>query len=274
MKTAIKYTILILLGVLAFTSCRKEESPFDTNRKPILAPVESMLMDYSNFRLSAKKSVATSEKSSIDNWITSALALGTWNMRIDENLAVPVGAFREAFNHPDVLVGNTTWAKTYSLVINGIAYNCKLEGNLDKNNYSTQWKMFVTKIADDGSSYSDFLFFSGITSADGNSAVWHLNRGPEFNGNAYLNIEWVRNISLKYTLVDTAEINDGSVLEYRKINDPGLNNQFILRDANRSSDITIQWNSTNRNGKVQSKQWYNNADWHCWSENYLNTLCN
>jgi len=273
MKTTIKTIILLILGIAIFASCRKERDDYDPNIPQILPPAESMLMDFSNFKVNYKKSTAQEAASTVENWTACALTVSLWNTMINENSSLPIAAYKEAFNYPDVYVSNTTRVRSYPILSNGVSYHCKLESTIDSKSYSTKWKMYVSKFAEDGSSYTDFVWFTGTSSSDGSSAVWRLNRDPEVNGRPYLDISWVKNSSHKYTLVDKTDAGEGNFIEYRKINDAGMDAQFIIQTVNHSSDLMIQWDTKNRNGRVRSQHWYNNLNWQCWGENYLNLNC-
>ncbi len=270
-KVITKTIVLILLGASFFISCKKDKNDNNQNKEAVVPPTESMLMDFSNFQLRAKKSAAADTTKLDYNWTASALAVGVWNEIIYLDLAVPVAAFRESFSHPGVLKSNNNWNRAFSVANEGVTYNCRLEGIV--NNTTTNWKMYISKVGGLGTNYTDFVWFTGTSANDGSSGTWYLNRSPALNGRQYLNISWVKNTSLKYTLVDPLETGAGNYIEFKSINEAGLDAQFLINTSNHAYDAAIQWSKANRNGRVKCENWYNNLNWHCWGVNYVNAIC-
>lgn len=264
-KLISKTVIIVILGLSVFISCKKED------KVAVLPPRESMLTDFSNFQTTSTRSALADDTTKYNNWTSSAVTVGFWNVIVFLNSAIPVAAFTEAFNHQGIFVENATWRWTYSITIGGITYSCKLEGTVNKS--TTDWKMYLSKTGGFGSNYSDFLWFTGTSSNDATNATWHLNRGPDLNGRKYLDIDWVKDISLKYTLVDVMEVGVGNYLEYDKINEAGLDAQFIIQTVNPANNLTIQWKTVGKNGRVKCQNWYGDLNWHCWGVNYKNSIC-
>ncbi len=261
--------VIAIAGSSIFMACKKENNE---NKEPVLPPAESMVMDFSNFQSSTKKSLATDDTSAYNNWTSSAVTVGIWNVVAYLNSAVPVAAFKESFNHPSVLVENSIWRRSFSISSLGATYTCKLDGEANGN--SSDWKMYLSKTNGLGANFTDFLWFTGTSSNNGSTATWHINRGPEFSGRKYFDANWVKNTSLRYTIVDTYEVGVGNYLEYKKINEAGLDAQFLIQTVDHSYDIDIQWNTTDKNGRVKCTNWYNDLNWHCWGINYKNSICN
>jgi hypothetical protein len=231
-------------------------------------------MDFSNFKINYKKSGEAKATSNYESWTACALTVSVWSSMIYDYSSLPITVYEEALAQPFVSVSNSTWVSSFSILSNSVSYHCRMEAIVDTKNYMTKWKMYVTKIAEDGSSYTDFVWLSGTSSSDGSSVVWRLNKGPERNGGAYLDILWVKNSNHKYTLVDETDADKGNYIENSKINNSGMDAQYIIHNVNYVSDLIIQWNAKNRNGRVKSQHWYNNLNWQCWGENYLNMNCN
>ncbi len=275
MKNLISKTIIVAMIVAScLTSCTNDDS---SKKEPVLPPSESMMMDFSNFQstanASAVKSSLTDDPTQYNNWINSAFTVGAWNIAIYLNSVIPVTAFKEAFNHPAVfIVDNSNWVRTYSITNVGITYTCSLVATVNGN--SIDWKMLLTKSGGLGPDFSNFVWFTGISSRDGLTATWHLNKGPEYKGIPYLDVTWVKNTSLRYTLVDATDVNVGNYLEYDKINDAGLDAQFLIQTLKHDNDITIQWQTTLKNGRVKCQNWYSDLNWHYWDNNHKNTLGN
>jgi hypothetical protein len=251
-----------------FISCKKDNK--DTG--PVLPASESMTMDFSNFQVPAQKSLFADDITKYNNWTSSAVTVAVWSTIVYLNSAIPVAAFRESFNHPAVFEGNATWRREFSLTYNGAAITCKLDGTVNTNN--VDWKMYVSKTGGQGSDFTDFIWFTGTSSIDGTTASWHIKRGPEFNDRQYFEVDWVKDLSLRYTLADPTDPGVGNYLEYDKIDEAGLDSQFLVQTVNHSNDITIQWNRLNKNGRVKCPNWYGDLIWHCWGNDYKNTICN
>jgi len=134
--------------------------------------------------------------------------------------------------------------------------------------------MYLTKVDGLGENFTDFVWFTGTSSNDATTATWHLNKGPAFSDRKYFDITWVKNTSLRYTLADETDAAVGNYLEYDKINEAGLDAQFLIQTVNHTADIAIQWNIAGKNGRVKCQNWYSDANWHCWDVNLKNTICN
>jgi hypothetical protein len=267
-KIFFKSIILGMLGACVLFSCKKDSKE---NKEAVLPAQESMLMDFSNFQAPSVKSLQVDDITKYNNWTSSAITVGIWSGIVYLNSAVPVAAFKEAFNHPVVFIGNATWRSTYSITYSGVTYTAKLEGTINSN--TTDWKMYVSKAGGSGADFSDFLWFTGTSSNDGTTAAWHLNKGPESNGTPYLDIDWVKDTSLRYTLADVLDPGVGNFLEYDKINEAGLDAQFLINTVNHTNDVTIQWNIAGKNGRVKCQSWYGDLEWHCWGVLYRNVIC-
>ena len=270
MKKLISKTLLLVMLVTSvLLSCKKDNKG---NKEPLMPPPESMFMDFSNFQALSNKSLTADDTTLYNNWTASAVTVGIWSSIVYLNSAIPVAAFREAFNHTGVFSENSTWKRTFSIIYLGGIYTCNLEGTAGSN--TTEWKMYLSKAGGIGADYSNFLWFTGTSSGDATSATWHLNRGPAENGRPYFDIAWVKDMSLRYTLVDAMDAGAGNWLEYDKTGEAGLDSQFLIQTVNQVNNITIQWKSASKNGRVKCQNWYGDLNWHCWGVNYKNSICN
>ena len=98
-KLISKTLLLVMLLASVLISCKKDNKG---NKEPLMPPPESMFMDFSNFQALANKSLTADDTTLYNNWTASAVTVGIWSSIVYLNSAIPVAAFREAFNHPGV----------------------------------------------------------------------------------------------------------------------------------------------------------------------------
>ena len=100
------FTLLIFL----FTACTKEDKP-----APAIPPANSLIMDFTKFP--ADEGKTTEEAATKANFGYAAVNVGWWNTVLVVNLAIPVAAFLESFNHDavyDVATEKWTWSYNFN----------------------------------------------------------------------------------------------------------------------------------------------------------------
>jgi hypothetical protein len=280
MKKYLSVIIIIVFGLNIFPGCKK-----DKGNPPVLPPAGSMVIDFSNFETQKKSSDLTLDNKGVDdvNWAFAATVAGVWKTIIYTTLAIPVGAFKLATDTDPVYLDDNTWQWNYnaSLMIGQISttYKARLTGQIRSND--VLWKMYIAR--EGTGAFPEFSWFEGTSNLDGKGGQWILNHSSQFP-DPLLRIDWTRNSSaiatIKYTYVrelnneGTTDPFKDSYIEYGLTSNP-LNAYYKIRYFNgiRFSDVDVEWNTTNHNGRVKAPLAFPTANWYCWDGNLVDITC-
>lgn len=276
---SILLAITLITGLLL--GCKKKGDP------PVLPPVETMLIDYSDFVIPQKSSVIEGKIKGISavensNFEKAATVVGLWNLIIATKIAVPVAAFQHAFANQPVYLDNKKWEWKYSVDAIGATYTARLTGQI--RDADVKWEMYIAKEGVDA--FTEFLWFEGTSALDGKSGQWILNHSHLLNV-PLLQIDWTLNNtsvgSVRYTYI--MELNEngdpetfkGSYIEYGlttntlnayynvHVNITGIQNDF--------KEVLIEWSTENHNGRIKSSYFFQDELWHCWDGNGNDVDC-
>jgi hypothetical protein len=283
MKKLFSFSLLITLIAGLFWGCEEKKPD-----PPVLPPAESMIIDFSNF-ITTKKSAFTEGEvkgiSAVDNsnWALASTIAGFWNLILAVNIAVPVAAFHVAVENQPVYLENKKWEWKYSVNVVGAAYKARMTGQI--RDTDIKWEMYVAK--EGVGAYAEFLWFEGTTKLDGKSGQWILNHSQQFQ-EPMLQIDWTLNGSdvgsVKYTYIRdlkdnrTTEPFKNSYIEYGLTTNT-LNafynvHFFESTILNAFVDASIEWSTTNHNGRIKAFYFFQDNNWHCWDGNGNNVTCN
>ncbi|MBN2634489.1 MAG: hypothetical protein JXR66_13080 [Bacteroidales bacterium] len=266
--------IAIVVGSL-ITGCKKK--PGDP---PVLPPLESIAIDFSNFETTTKSADINLPKGvENSNWEFAALVAGYWRAVIFVTLAVPVYAFDHAIDQTPVYLDDKTWQWDYSVTYFTVTYKARLTGQIRTDD--VQWKMYITREGAGG--YNEFLWFEGTSDLDGKGGDWTLNHSATYQ-EPVLNIVWEGDGSqvtmVKYTYVRT--LNDArtadpfknSYIEYGKQTGT-FDSYYDIHYYNGATfaDMAVEWSSEDLNGRVMCQPFFGDNLWHCWDQNYINVSC-
>jgi hypothetical protein len=263
MKHFKNHLISFSLLVVLFTSCNKNEIP----PVPVIPPESSFSMDFNNFQ---------NEKSTnflLENWLYSVLSVSFFNTISATHMVVPTAAFKASFTQTPAYIGEQTWQWSYQFPVIGATYTARLNGITEKKN-SVRWEMYIDKAGSNG--FTNFLWFQG-TSTDSTQANWTIYENPT-SPSTVLEIDWETNAdqtqsNLKYTYVSSSDEDADSFIEFGKDPNLGLNRFYTIYMAKSNIDINIEWDSTERNGRVKSPNHYKDEIWHCWNKNLIDDFC-
>lgn len=249
-------TVAVLL-----TGCNKE------NIAPTIPPAGSMVMDFDGFWSGTAKSV-TIPKS---NFLYAATNVWWWNLALTVQLAIPVATFMESFNHQPVWDGDAKeWVWSYSVPVGNDLYSAELRGE-DRRN-EVDWNMYISKTG----GFTSFLWYSGTSRKDNTSGTWQLNKSPE-NPTAFLQIDWTHDedgtSDIRYLNIIPGAEENGSYIKYGKVDDPALDAFYDIFGQKDNRLINIKWNSTSHAGRVKDPKFFENPDWHCWDNYFINVVC-
>lgn len=269
MKKIFLPAFVLLISIGFFSGCKK-----DKGDPPVLPPAESMTIDFTNFT-SAKKSLEVlpgTKGTENSNWQFAATVAGIWKQIINLTLVVPVSAYKIALNQTPVFVSGKTWQWSYDVTVASVVYKARLTGEIRASD--VQWKMYITRTGTGG--FDEFLWFEGTSKIDGSSGQWTLNQDPQASV-SFLQIDWAKTSSVVGNIKYTYLKNDAfktSYIEYGLTSNP-LNAYYTVHYYNgvKFSDVSIEWNTTTKNGHVKSADYLGDASWYCWDSNRVNTVC-
>ena len=283
MKKLMSNLLVIVLINLFFASCELKEK--DT--PPELPPFESMMIDFSKFKVDESGGVAMATKSTAEetmvNWEFASGQVGFWNFLVTATLAVPIASFYCAFLHQPVFMGDATWQWTYEVTGFTSNYIARLVGTVRTDD--VKWEMYITKEGIEG--FPEFLWYEGTSNLSGNGGHWILYHSYEFQEEV-LQIDWERSgeqiANIQYSFVRELNNNrevepfNGSYLEAGLLEgdlDAYYNIHFyeiwIIKDF---VDVKIEWSTTDYNGRVQADYKFSDEDWHCWDGYGYDIVCN
>jgi len=259
--------LVILFATAIFSGCKKEE---DEPAAPELPASESFLMSFNDFDTVNKKAL----KADTSNWAVSAFQVGFWNLAVYITSAIPVSAFQNSFKYLPVYKGDNTWEWAYTY--NGFltVYGARLVAKVSES--TTYWEMYISRV--NPNPFAEVLWYSGTTNNDRSGASWELNKYNESTKviEKFLRITHSKtsdnNQTLRYTNIIPAHADNGNYIEYAlQIGD--FNSRFSIQTSN-SIDADIEWNSTTKEGRVRSLQYFGHSNWRCWDSGLNNSVCN
>ena len=280
MKIKVKLLYPVLLGVLIFFSCNKE----DSSKAPVIPPFETMVIDFGEMTASSAKSETVEGQTEIltkTNWAYSAISVGFWNVMIGTTLAVPVASFHAASNKMPVQLDDHTWQWSYSVDGFTSQYTARLVGEIQTNRI--KWEMYVSKTG--VNPFDEFLWFEGTSNTDGKSGQWILYLSPEFQEEV-IQIDWKKEGNdvgeVKYTYV--RELNNdrmpddykGSYLIYGlqdQVFDAFVSIHVYQSQSDNFTDSFIEWSHSDFSGRVKALAYFGDNDWHCWDSNGNDLIC-
>ncbi len=274
MKKNLYILFLLVVSAAILQSCEKKGNP------PAVPPVETMLIDFSNFT-SSTKSVATFESLSNPkavpnyNWSVAATVAGVWNRLFYDNFSVPVEALRKAIENKPSYLANKKWQWKYSVNVLSVTYVARFTGQITSKD--VKWEMYISRSGAGG--FAEFLWFSGTTALDGKSGQWILNESKDSQV-PMLQIDWLKTAtevsSVKYTYVKSGNPMKNSYIEYGHTT-TSLDAFYTIHlyDESRGTfvDLNIEWSTTGHNGRIQATAYFSDNNWYCWDGNGNDIQC-
>ncbi|MCB9283861.1 MAG: hypothetical protein H6563_07305 [Lewinellaceae bacterium] len=214
------------------------------------------------------------EQRTITNWGHSAANILVWNTILTANLAVPVLAFYESFNHQAVYQGFGVWLWEYSVSDNSGTYHAKLYGELLASD-EVKWDMYVSK---DGG-FQDVNWYTGIVAWDQSYAHWTLNYNA-LNPAPFIQADYQADngsgvASIRYTNIIPGNVGNGGYIEYREgaYNGGEFDRAYDVFKIELDNLLEINWNSLDHHGRVKDMEKFGDDLWHCWDTNLQDTQC-
>ncbi|OWY22323.1 hypothetical protein C7N43_14275 [Sphingobacteriales bacterium UPWRP_1] len=258
------FLAFLMLFAFLFTACTKE----DDKPAPAIPPANSLIMDFTKFP--ADEGKTTDEVATKANFGYAAVNVGWWNTVLVVNLAIPVAAFLESFNHDAVYdVATEKWTWSYNFNAAGW-HTARLEATMAAPD-EVHWEMYVSKAG----AFTNFLWFSGNSKTDNSMATWLLRKDPAAPTD-FVDIVWHNNATsgtsdIRYTNVSPTADN-GAYIEYGLTNNE-LNAFYNIYLINGDNLVNIEWNTTTKEGRVKNLAHFGNEDWHCWDTLLEDVVC-
>jgi hypothetical protein len=262
--------ILILSVMILNTSCDKEEK----GEQPELPPVESMVMDFSDFQESPGD-IVKGEKVAITTYTNFNYAYQTvsfWNAFTAISLLVPVSSYSYALQQEPVYLGNNKWEWSYNFMIEQEEFTATLKGErLDNERFS-----MVMNIAYADLPLLKLKYFDGICRYDHTAAEWNLYKFDDASSIKTLEIEWTKNYetgdaSLKYTYVEPGQTETNSSITWIIDPDGTYNAGYYIVLS--TGNVDIEWDTKTKAGHVRSPYYFEDSDWHCWNDLLQDIVC-
>jgi hypothetical protein len=261
--------VIVMIGLIV--SCEDDKSTNPQDQAPALPPQSSMIINFDEFPDTSSLSESDILPATLRNWGWAAGNVAYWNSLLTLTLAVPVNAFKEAFNHQAALQSDGSWLWQYNVQVNNLLFTAKLFGKTVSE--GVEWKMLLSKSGE----YSDFEWFIGFSNLPVTEGNWTLNKDPN-SPSAFLYIEWKRNLEdetadVKYTLLSPSLPQNGSFIFYGKTNEVPLNRFYQIFKAESNNLIEIKWNYESYFGRAKDSVYFEDTNWHCWTEKLEDTNC-
>ena len=245
---------LVVTVLLGTQSCNKEP----VEDRPDLPPIESLLMDFSDFSSSAGDTKASVE--SYVNFNHAFTTLAFWTGATTLTMALPVTAYGYALQQTPEYLGNNKWEWSFEFTWNSVNYKATLTGTRISNEEFTM-EMLIGLAALPG---EGVLWFDGTCRYDHTHASWTIYSEGTVAG---LEIEWTKDYelgdgSLQYTYVMPDEEETGSYLIYEYAPEELYDASFTVSLA--AGTTMIQWDTASKAGHVQDEVKFQDTSWHCW----------
>jgi hypothetical protein len=264
MRKKLRFTVVAALAAIVLfsvTSCDKE--PVD--QRPDLAPVESMMMDFSDF--ASSPAGAKSSALSYDNFLFSYLAVGYWNASAVLVSAIPVAAYAHALTQTAEYMGDNTWEWSFEFPLNGLSYLATLTGErLNNEEFSMEMVISLASLPNQG-----VKWFDGVVRYDHTKADWTFYKEGT---NPVLDVAWNKDFEteeadLTYTYVEADQEETGSYIMWEYSPGEVFDGAYTVSMAEGMTNI--EWNVTTIEGRVKSPVFFEDENWHCW-DSYANGL--
>ena len=247
----VAFVMTVLLGTV---SCDKEP----VADRPELPPMESLMMDFSDFSSSVADKKASIESHVNFNHAFASLAF--WSGATTLTMALPVAAYGYALQQTPVYQGDHIWEWSFEFTWNTVNYKATLTGTrISNEEFTMEMVIGLAAFPDQG-----VLWFDGTVRYDHTHATWTIYSEGTV---AVLEIEWYKDFvlgdgSLQYTYTMPEEEETGSYLLYEYAPLELYDASFTVSLA--AGTTLVQWDTDSKAGQVQDEVTFGDAYWHCW----------
>ncbi len=250
------FSLIVLL--VSNYSCKKKDD------SPDIPPSDSFIMDFSAF--SDAGDTTSKDIQTYQNWGHSFTNAAVWNFILTVTMAVPVVSFTEAFNHEPEWHRRDGgyWIWSYSFNVGATSHTAELTGDIDGD--SVIWEMRI----------DDFLWYYGHSHINKTGGYWIINQNPD-NPTPLLRIEWNNdlngNADIKYENIVPEGAENGGYIFYGRTSSGEFDRFYNIYNKGQDNLTEIEWNSTDKHGRVKDPDKFGDSNWHCWDTDLSDIVC-
>ena len=264
---------MIILMVIAIslinTSCDKDP----VEDKPVLPPVSSFIMDFSDF-----DQLPAGAKSTIPSFQNFSHAFGNvafWHRITTITLALPVAAYAQILNQEPEYMGDNTWEWTYDFSMLNVEYKATLTAER-LNNEEFKAEMSINKKTLPGKGQT---WFDGVVRYDHTHASWNLYKYENITQVKILESDWnwdyeTETGDMTYTYVESGNLQEGSFIKLELFSPDQQELDAAFTISLSAGVIYIEWNRTTKAGRIMDPNHFQDELWHCWDETLVDVDCN
>ncbi|HKL66580.1 MAG TPA: hypothetical protein VJ877_01715 [Bacteroidales bacterium] len=259
--------LIISIGILN-SSCDKENK----DEKPELPPVESLVMDFSDFNSNPTqtKGIVTT----YDNFVYSFYTVAFWSSISTGSISLPVAAYAYMMDKEGEYIGDNSWQWTYQFTYEQSSITATLTAERIDNEQFSMEMVIESPNSPDG-----FKWFDGVIRYDHTAASWNVYKYDQTvppTATKMLEVSWTKDYeeetsSLTYTYVYPGQNETGSYITFGK--DPSLDYNAWYTISLTSGMVEIQWDTETKAGRVKSENHFEDTNWHCWIGDLQDITC-
>ncbi len=241
--------------MISFSACDNE--PID--ERPDLPPIESMMMDFSDFE--GQPGGAKASEITYGNFTHSYFSVLYWNVISTVTMTLPVAAYGHALQQEAEYVGDQTWEWSFDFKYDGVDYSAVLTGaRISNEKFSAEMKIGLALMPGQG-----IKWFDGEIRYDHTHAIWNLYKEGTVK---VLEAEWHKNFEteagdLKYTYMEPEQEETGSFIMFKHVPQEVYDASYTISLA--AGTTEIEWNITSKEGHVKDQVKFGDTNWHCWN---------
>jgi len=247
-------SFIFLSLLFAGTSCDREP----VEDRPELPPVESLVMDFSEF--SQQPGGQKSTAATYENFLHAYFSVLFWNAATTVTFALPVAAYGYAHQQDAVYLGDHTWEWSFDFPWGNQQYTATLTG-IRLNNEEFSMEMVIAPVT---APAEGVKWFDGVVRYDHTHATWNLYKEGTVK---IIQAEWNKDFvseaaDLTYTYAEVGHEQQGSYIMLEYIPDALYDAAYTISLAERL--VLIEWNTETVEGRVMDSVRFGDSEWHCW----------
>lgn len=232
---------------------------------PVIPSVESLNFDFSYF-----------EQNIVDD-THFAYAVGrvnTWQSLLQDSINIHSTILNETSYNDFKFQKDETWLMDYRFNIEEVKYVAKFFGIIEPD--TLFFNTFLSFNED------TLLFLEGTFYNESKTGQWFLNNeGINEEGTLtllkFMSVDWnldsLNQKEIKFTN-NQIGLNNLNYLLYKDSIDSQYNSYVNIYESGTDNHSIIEWNNTTKTGRIKDPLHFNDENWHCWDENYIDTDCN
>lgn len=254
--------IIIVFIFFLFDACEpKEKIP------PVIPSVESLNFDFSYFE----------ENNTTGTYYSyAAEQISAWKALLTDSIDIQNSSLKETSYNDFIFQKDETWLMNFDFIVENIKFTANFFGIIEHD--TTLFKTFLYSDAAD----TTLVFLDGKFYDDSKTGHWILNK-PGFDEDTvfteikFMSVDWyvdsLDQKEIKFTDNQIGLSNLNYIL-YKDSTDGQFNAYVNIYVSGNDNYSIIEWNKSTKEGRVKDFLHFNDENWHCWDNNYLNIDCN